>query len=194
LSTGQQKKLSTIQVARMLGVAVSSISKWIDEGKLVGGRTPGGHRRIEADDLVRFLKEQKLRIPAELRPSPAKVLIVDDEKPFTDWLSEEISDRYPELEVMVAHEGYSAGEIVGLVKPDVILLDLHMPGIDGFEVCRRIKANPLIKHIRVIAVTADASADTRSRILRLGACTCLAKPLDAVVILGEIAKVLGLPV
>ena len=49
----------------MLGVAVSSVSKWIDEGNLVAGRTPGGHRRIEPDDLVRFLRQQGLRTPPE---------------------------------------------------------------------------------------------------------------------------------
>jgi excisionase family DNA binding protein len=193
LNNSPHKMFSTLDVARMLGVAVSSVSKWIDEGTLTAGRTPGGHRRIEKDDLVRFLRQQKLRIPAELQTSPVRILIADDEEPFTKWLKEEIGERYPHLDVVVAHDGYSAGEMVGLAKPDVVILDLHMPGIDGFEVCRRIKANPLIKHICVIAVTADASPLVRSRILKLGACVCLVKPFDSAVVLAEITKAIGLP-
>jgi CheY-like chemotaxis protein len=83
--------------------------------------------------------------------------------------------------------------MVVLLKPDVIILDLHIPGIDGFEVCRRVKSNPLIEHANVIAITADSSPDARSRILKLGARACLGKPIDAAVVLGEIAKALGLP-
>ena len=177
----------------MLGVAVSSVSKWIDEDKLMAGRTPGGHRRIEKDDLIRFVREQKLRFPAELQAPSPKVLIADDEKPFTKWLAEEIGERYPGIEVLFAHDGYSAGEMIGLTKPDVVILDLHMPGIDGFEVCRRIHSNPLIAHVRVIAVTGDASPLVRNRILKLGACVCLVKPFDSAVILAEIVKAIGLP-
>ena len=52
------KMLSTSAVARMLGVAVASVSNWIDQGQLKAGRTPGGHRRVKAEDLVDFLKRQ----------------------------------------------------------------------------------------------------------------------------------------
>jgi excisionase family DNA binding protein len=179
-----------MEVARMVGVAVSSVSKWIDEGKLAAGRTPGGHRRIERDDLVRFLRQQGLRIPAGLEPSRPKVLIVDDDKQVVQWLAEEIRERFPDCEVIMAFDGYSAGEIIGASKPEVIILDLRMPGIDGFEVCRRIKSNPLLRDARVIAVTADTSEEAGSRILRMGASACLTKPLDMEVLSGELSKYL----
>jgi len=175
----------------MLGVAVSSVSKWIDEGKLVAGRTPGGHRRIEKDDFVRFLYQQKLRIPDELQEHLPKILIVDDEAAFAKWLAEEIGERYPQSQVHLALDGYSAGEIVGLVRPAVIILDLRMPGIDGFEVCRRIKSNPLISQAAVIAVTADPDPERIQRILSLGACACFTKPIDVSALSAEIDKALG---
>lgn len=178
MSAQRQKKFSTIEVARLLGVAVSSVSRWIDEGKLVAGRTPGGHRRTECEDLIQFLRQQGLRIPTELEPCRPKILIVDDEKSFVTLLSEEIQGRFPDCELLIANDGYSAGEIIGLSKPAVVILDLHLPGIDGFEVCRRIKSNPLLKNTRVIAVTADTSAEASAHILRLGATACMSKPLD----------------
>lgn len=172
----------------MLGVAVSSVSKWIDGGNLVAGRTPGGHRRIEAEDLVRFLRQQKLRIPSELQVSPPNILIVDDEEAVTRWLAMEIGERFPDFEVKQAQDGFAAGEIVGALRPDVIILDLLMPGIDGFEVCRRIKSNPLTSQARVVAITGSHLAETRERILSMGADTCLVKPFDINEIMDEVAK------
>ncbi len=187
----QRTNLSTIEVARMLGVAVSSVSKWIDTGKLTAGRTPGGHRRIERDDLVRFLRKQKLRIPAELEHFRPKVLVVDDEKPVAKWLAEEVRERFPACEVMLAFDGYGAGEMIGLSKPEVIILDLHMPGLDGFEICRSVKSNPLLKNARVIAISADTSEATSKRILRMGADACLGKPVDLKLLSDELSKSLA---
>ena len=184
----QRRNLSTIEVAHMLGVAVSSVSKWIDTGKLVAGRTPGGHRRIEKDDLVRFLRQQKLRVPGELEPHRPKVLIVDDEKQVAKWLAEEVRERFSDCEVIMAFDGYGAGEIIGLSKPQVIILDLHMPGIDGFEICRSVKSNPILKDAHVIAITGDTDDGTSRRILRMGAAACLIKPVDLILLSEELSK------
>ena len=190
----KRTNLSTIEVAEMLGVAVSSVARWIDDGKLVAGRTPGGHRRIERDDLVQFLRQQQLRIPPALEPGRPSILIVDDDEPFARWLQEEIQNRFPDCDVTLAFDGFSAGEIIGLSKPQVVILDLRMPGIDGFEVCSRLKSNPLLKDIRVIAVTGDISAEASSSILKMGASVCLTKPLEMNVLANELAKSLGQPV
>lgn len=176
----------------MLGVAVSSISKWIDEDKLIAGRTPGGHRRIEKDDFVRFLHQQNFRIPPELQSYTASILIVSDEKSFVKRLAEDVGRRYPQSEVSVAFDGYSAGELVGLIKPTVIILDLQMQGTDGYEVCRRIKANPQIRQAAIIALTAESSPKLVSKITSLGACACFSKPLDVDALGVEIDKALGI--
>lgn len=94
----------------------------------------------------------------------------------------------------LAFNGYTAGEIIGHSKPQVIILDLRLPGIDGFEVCSRLKSNPLFKDTCVIAVTADTSVKASSRILEMGARACLTKPLDMNVLTDELAKSLGQPV
>ncbi len=175
----------------MLGVAVSSVSKWVDEGELPAARTPGGHRRIGKEDLLQFLHEHKFKMPPDLQSPALRILVVDAEKSVAKWLAEEIGARYPQSEVSLAHDGYSAGEIVGLVKPAVIILDLHMPGIDGFEVCRRIKANPHTMQAAVIAVTADPNPKLKARIMKLGARAYLTKPLDVDALAAEIDKALA---
>ena len=173
-----QQNLTTSEVARLLGVAVGSVANWIDQGQLKAGRTPGGHRRVAAADLMEFIRKQKLPIPPELQPSPPKILIVDDEKQVTDFLTDEFSERHPECEILQANDGFAAGELVGSFKPSVVILDLRMPDMDGFEVCRRIKSRPEAQETVVIAITAHLFAETKEKILACGAQACFPKPLD----------------
>lgn len=175
----------------MLGVSLQSVSNWIDAGQLRAGRTPGRHRRIVPEDLLDFLGRQGLAIPPELESSPPKVLIVDDEEAVVSWVAQEIRAERPDIEVLVAHDGFSAGEIVGFERPDVVVLDLRMPGIDGFEVCRRIKAREEIRKTTVIAMTAYASPQAEQRILECGAEVCLTKPLAADVLLKHVTTALA---
>ncbi len=174
----------------MLGVAVASVSNWIDQGKLKAGRTPGGHRRVEAEDLVEFLRRQGLRIPDELLPSPPKVLIVDDEPGVTTLLSDEIASAFPDFEVSTAHDGFSAGEAVGATHPDVVILDMRMPGMDGLEVCRRVKERKDTRDTVIIGITADPSDELQEAILSRGARCLMHKPLNIDALLDEIADAL----
>ena len=181
--------LSTIAVAKLLGVAVASISTWIDAGQLKAGRTPGGHRRVAKEDLIAFLRRQKLPIPPELQTTP-RILIVDDEQSVTEWIAQEIKSAYPNFEIFQANDGYAAGEMVASAKPDVVILDLRMPGMDGFEVCRRIKSREETKEISVIAITAHPSDQARHRILEAGATAYFTKPLDIEARLAEVESAL----
>ena len=184
--------LSTVTIARLLEVAVASISKWIDAGQLKAGRTPGGHRRVAKEDLVAFLRRQKLPVPPELMATPLRVLVVDDEPSVAAWIAEEIGEKHPDFEIFEANDGYAAGEIVASSKPNVIILDLRMPGIDGFEVCRRIKSREETREISVIAITAHHSKKAQRQILEAGALAYFVKPLDIEALLAEVESALGL--
>lgn len=178
--------LSTSQAASLLGVAPGSVINWIDQNELKAGRTPGGHRRIQAEELVGFLRGRGLPVPDELTQAP-KVLVVDDEPAVAKLIAKVISAAHPEYEVLVAHDGFAAGELVASARPDVVVLDLRMPGMDGFEVCRRIKARQETRDIFVIAVTAYHSPRARKQILDCGAGAYFVKPLDAEALVGEVA-------
>jgi len=141
---------------------------------------------VAKDDLITFLRQQQLRIPPELMSSPPRVLIVDDEVSVTKWLAQEIKAKHPEFEIFEANDGYSAGETVASCKPDVVVLDLRMPGLDGFEVCRHIKSKPETQDTAIIAVTAHHSDKARRRILDLGARAYLTKPLDIDALTSEV--------
>lgn len=181
--------ISTTKAAKLLGVAIASISKWIDSGELKAGKTPGGHRRIDKKDLAHFLKRHKLGIPKELKTSH-QILIVDDEASIVEWITQEITAEHSDFRILHASDGYSAGEIVASSHPDVVILDLRMPGLDGFDVCKRIKSNKKTDHIAVIAMTAHHSEEAQARILECGARAYFLKPLDITLLMKEIESTL----
>lgn len=181
------KNLSTFAIAQMLHVDPGSVANWIDQNLLKAYRTPGGHRRVLAEDLVTFLRAHKMPIPEELHASAVRVLVVDDEPGVAQLVMRTIKSAHGDYEVHIANDGFQAGAMLATVKPDVVILDLRMPGMDGFEVCKLIKSQDSTRHTHVIAMTAYPSADNQERILKCGARTCLSKPLDMDQLLAEIA-------
>ena len=77
-----------------------------------------------------------------------------------------------------ASDGFEAGRLVATSRPDVVVLDLRMPGLDGFHVCRTIKAAPETSGTTVIAITGFYSPEIEARILECGALRCFAKPVE----------------
>jgi len=114
------------------------------------------------------------------------VLVVDDEVAIAAWLADEIKVSHPDWEVLQAYDGFTAGEIVGASKPSVVLLDIRMPGVNGLDVCRRIKSRTDTKDIAVIAMTAYASEGVKDQMMGAGARSCFAKPLDINVVMAEV--------
>ncbi|MFN4143428.1 PleD family two-component system response regulator [Aestuariivirga sp.] len=108
----------------------------------------------------------------------ARVLVVDDILANVRLLEAKLAAEY--FDVVTAMNGADALEAVQRTKPDIVLLDVMMPGIDGIEVCRRIKSNPLTQHIPVVMVTALDQPEDRVRGLEAGADDFLTKPVNDV--------------
>jgi excisionase family DNA binding protein len=176
----EKSVFTTFETAKLCHVSPLSIINWVNAGKLPAFRTPGGHRRIRREDLIRFMRENGIPLPDELKEGSGRtrVLVVDDEASIRDVLAEHLATRSDPYEVMTAADGFEAGRLMATFRPDVVLLDLRMPGLDGFQVCRTIKADPETSGTLVIAMTGYYSPDTESRIAECGAVRCFAKPVD----------------
>lgn len=171
---------TTFETAKLCHVSPLSIINWVNAGRLSAFRTPGGHRRIRREDLIRFMRESGIPLPPDLREGSGrpKVLVVDDEASIREVLSEHLTTRGKPYEVLTAADGFEAGRLVATFRPDVVLLDLRMPGLDGFQICRTIKADPDTSMTVVIAMTGFYSPETETRILECGAVRCFAKPVE----------------
>jgi len=186
-----KKILSTAAIAKMLGVDPNSVINWIDQKLLKAYRTPGGHRRVRVEDLIEFLRAHQMPIPPELRPRPTRILVVDDDSAFARMVAGEIAAANPAYETLTAHDGFEAGALVISHTPDVVILDLRMPGMDGLEVCRRIKSREETKHTEVLVVTAYPSRENGQSALRCGARACFTKPVDLEALLKEVEACLA---
>ncbi len=120
----------------------------------------------------------------------ARILIVDDTPVNIKLLEAKLAREY--YAISTAIDGLSALEKATAEKPDLILLDVMMPGMDGFEVCRRLKENPATETIPVVMVTALSDAENRVRGLEAGADDFLTKPIDALALMARIRSLLRL--
>lgn len=120
----------------------------------------------------------------------ARILVVDDILPNVKLLEAKLKAEY--YDVLTATSGAEALEIAEKEKPDVILLDVMMPGMDGFEVCQRLKGNPETVHIPVVMVTALTDATDRVRGLEAGADDFLSKPVNDVALMSRVRSLVRL--
>lgn len=184
-----KQSFSTSQVAKFCHVTADTIRKWAEAGRIRVFKTPGGHRRIRRDDLVRFLRDNNIPMHDELDNSGVRLLVVDDEKAVISVIRRFLERANTPFQIEVAMDGFDAGHQVATFKPDIIFLDLRLPGIDGFEVCRRIKSNPDTASTHVIAMTGYYEGDAAMRVVELGATMLINKPFTPDDLRKALAKV-----
>jgi excisionase family DNA binding protein len=161
------------QAATYLGVAQSTIRKWSDSGRMPAFYTPGGHRRFRRRDLDSFLSGSGT---ATTRGTPL-VLVVDDDERLREFVRVNLEmDGYEVREAANADEGLAALE--DEQAPDLILLDVMMPGMDGWEMLRRVQERHGVGTIPVIMFSGKVEDDTAERAAEHGAQAFLGKPFD----------------
>jgi excisionase family DNA binding protein len=165
---------TTHEVSRLLQVNPRSVINWIDQDLLRSYRTPGGHRRIRREDLLAFIRKHQIPTPESLFTGNLSVLIVEDELELSDLLRT-FFERQGGYEISSASDGITALIDVGRIKPDLMILDVMIPGVDGIEVCRRIKAD-LNNKTTIIAISGQS--DAKKKALEAGADAFMAKPID----------------
>ena len=190
-------------VAELAQVAASTIRHYTDLGLLrVAGYTEGGQRLYaKGETLERLTRIQALskrgltlpeiKIAMEGKTKSKKILIVDDEQEVSDLLFELLKNKFPDWQVKIAPDGFTAGRMIGEFFPDLIILDLMLPGVDGFHVCKQIREDPLLAGILVLAVTGYDSPEMKARIMAAGADDYLAKPMDNSTFIEKVKKLLG---
>jgi excisionase family DNA binding protein len=172
-ATGGSEWLTLGQAATYLGVAQSTVRKWSDGGRLPAFYTPGGHRRFRRGDLDSFLSGSRGGAAQRARPL---VLIVDDDPRLREFVRVNLEmDGYVVREAGNAAEGFEALE---QERPDLILLDVMMPQVDGFEMLQRMRASHGVDSIPVIMFSGKVDEETADRAAEQGAQAFIGKPFD----------------
>lgn len=176
--TQQKTHLTPNEVARLLMVNPVTVRQWASRGLLRSTATPGGHRRFLLSDVEEFARSRGSAPQLDTDGRPQRVLIVDDDKGLSRMVAEVIRARAPDVSLEIANDGFEAGAKVESFRPHALTLDLMMPGMDGFEVCRRLRARKTLNHIRIVAMTGSYTPENVAKIMEAGANACLAKPFD----------------
>jgi excisionase family DNA binding protein len=182
---------TTFEISQICEVNPTTVQNWVKDNKLKAFVTPGGHRRIKREDLYRFLVQFKMPVPPEFEALRPLVMIVDDETVIREMLVELIKSTDCDLEVSCAENGIDALLKIGERAPDLLILDIRMPGMNGVEVCRRLKSSERNRAIKIAAISGDTSPSMQKHILEAGVDLFFTKPLDVLGFRTEVLKLIG---
>ncbi|WP_294431570.1 response regulator [uncultured Treponema sp.] len=184
---GKTLMYSALEVAKLCGVVNQTVINWIKNNHLKAFKTPGGQFRVYPKDLVEFMLSRNIQVPAELRslcPNyslfPNSLLIVDDDRGFNTVVARFMEKRVSSLSVFQAFDGFEAGSLMVEKQPDLVILDLDIPGIDGLDLCRRIQDTDRFGKPEIIVITALESDDLEENVKKLGIHSFLRKPIDLI--------------
>jgi len=185
--------LTVSQASKYCKVSPKTIINWIDAGHIKAYKTMGGHRRIKKEDLDDFMRKNGMPIPEEPKGEQRKkILVVDDDKIIVETIVQALEEDEHGYEMISASDGFEAGLQVSHFKPDLVILDIMMPDINGYEVCQKIKCSPLSKDIKIIVLSAYLNDEAFRQMKEFGADACFSKPLPLEQLKFEIGKLLGL--
>ncbi|MDC9719436.1 MAG: response regulator [Gammaproteobacteria bacterium] len=155
-------ELTTRQAATLLNVSVRTIQLWVEKGALQAWKTAGGHRRISVESIQQVLDE-KLEKQTPIRRSntkgPVTALIVDEDKDTLLLYKMLVNNWFPSLQVETAENGIDALVKIGEYKPSVLITDLQMPELGGFDIIKRLHNDAQYDHLTPIVVTGMSDAD-----------------------------------
>ncbi|MGC9311421.1 MAG: response regulator [Sediminispirochaetaceae bacterium] len=173
---------SALEVANICGVVNQTAINWIKNNHLKAFTTPGGQYRIYAEDLLDFLNSRGMRVPDELLEitgqKEKKVLIIDDDSELNDMLRNILAKKFEGYEIFQAFDGFEAGRLIAEIKPTVILLDIDLPGINGHELCKRIKTDAQLVSPVIVAISGLDEESEGEKIISEGADAFFPKPID----------------
>jgi len=188
-----KKFFTTFDVAELCGVVHTTVIRWIEEGKLTAYETPGGHRRIPAEHLLRFMKNLNIPIPQSLSETPVSVLVIDDEEPVLKMIQNIMKHYLPDIQVRICLNGIEALVAIGKQPPDLIIMDVIMPEMDGIQMCQRLKASPETSAIKIIAMSGKKLSQEQLQFITQNTDYFMQKPFSPQFLAEKICKILNFP-
>jgi len=186
-----KKVFTTGEAAVVCGLSQQTIIRCFDAGRLTGFRVPGSKfRRIPREELVRFMKANNLPLDV-LQGAARRVLAVDDDSAMLALYQHAFARDGAGIELHIAENGYDAGLLTERLRPDLLILDYHLPDINGVAVCKRIRSAQHLSAVRILCVSGVADRATIDQLIAAGADAYLAKPFDASTLITNVERMLS---
>ena len=174
---GIKTVFTTGEAAKICKVSQQTIIRCFDSGGLKGFRVPESRfRRIPREHLYAFMKENNIPTDA-LESGKRKVLVVDDDRDLVELLVD-VLERDGRFETRAVNNGFEAGMTVKDYRPDLIILDVMLPDINGKDVCLRVRNDKSLEAVKIICVSGMVEEDKIEELHRAGANEFLAKPFE----------------
>jgi excisionase family DNA binding protein len=168
---------TTGEAAKICKVSQQTIIRCFDNGTLKGFRVPGSRfRRIPRDQLFAFMRDNGIPTDA-LESGKRKLLIVDDDEELVE-LMVDVFARDGRFEIKTANNGFDAGMQVREFRPDLVVLDVMLPDINGKEVCQRVRSDDTLEAVKIICISGMIEHDKVADILAAGADDFMQKPFS----------------
>jgi two-component system, OmpR family, response regulator RpaA len=182
---------TTGEAAKICKVSQQTIIRCFDNGQLKGFRVPGSRfRRIPREMLYRFMKDNGIPTDA-LESGRRGVLVVDDDPAVVDLITDVlVADG--RFEVKSVNNGFQAGMTAKEYHPDLIVLDVMLPDINGKSVCELIRSDPTMSDIKIICISGMVEEDKIAELKEAGADDFLHKPLDIDELVRRICRLLDI--
>ena len=174
----KKQSYSTSEVARFCHVTADTIRKWALADRIEVFKTPGGHRRIRHEELLRFLRENAIPIHPELQDPYQRILIIDDDQGSAAIIRRFLDRVRRRVEIEEATDAFLAGYRLATFKPDVVFLSLAMAGVDGLLTCQRIKAMAEHANTRIIVMGSGQDSSVNGRAMEIGVSLVMRKPFS----------------
>jgi excisionase family DNA binding protein len=182
---------TTGEAAKICKVSQQTIIRCFDSGQLKGFRVPGSRfRRIPREQLYMFMRDNGIPTDA-LESGKRKVLVVDDDGELVELITD-VLDRDGRFEVRSVNNGFDAGMMVKEYHPDIIVLDVMLPDINGKEVCQRVRGDKAMDDVRIICISGMVEDDKITELRAAGANDFLHKPFEVEKLIDRICQQLDI--
>lgn len=161
--TTTKQYYSTIEVAKLLSVSVRTVQLWVESGVLEAWKTAGGHRRIVADSVVKLMNKQSGVEEAEPEVTAKRILIVEDNLTIMKFYEAAIESWGQPIEVISAVDGFAGLIEIGRSKPDLIITDIYMPGMDGLQMIRSLHKTEFLTPEQIVVISGLPDAEINER-------------------------------
>lgn len=174
MSTADDKTLTTREAGVMLGVSLRTVQLWVEAGVLSAWKTQGGHRRVSLESVEKVLAErdvisnlkwntrQKIS-PSQVQANTLKVLIAEDNEVYRDLLEFYFKNLEIPVDMTFVADGFECLISLGKQVPDIVMTDLNMPKISGFDMIRHLAADDAYDNVEIIALTGLTQVDINEK-------------------------------